>query len=222
MTMTLKRAREIAGKTSTRNTKMPGSTFALSAKHCHKGRKLAKVPGSVCSACYALRIQKLRPSVDKGWTANQKRATSAIERDAFEWVAAMVLQIERDALRTGEPFHRWFDSGDLDSVEMLAAIVEVAEQTPHIQHWLPTRETGIVRDYRTAYGGDFPANLVVRVSSPMVGDKPLRQYGHTSTVHKAGTEHVGHQCPAPDQGNACGDCRACWDPAVANVSYRKH
>ena len=35
------------------------------------------------------------------------------------------------------------DSGDLQSLEMLEAIAEVARQTPEVKHWLPTKEYGI-------------------------------------------------------------------------------
>lgn len=35
-------------------------------------------------------------------------------------------------------------------------------------------------------------------------------------------EHPAKLCPAPAQGNACGDCRACWDPKTGHVIYHKH
>ena len=70
MTMTLKAAQADAGAVSTRNSKMPGSAFAISAKRCNVGGKLAQVDGSVCGRCYALKLQKMRPSVDQGWEAN--------------------------------------------------------------------------------------------------------------------------------------------------------
>ena len=31
-----------------------------------------------------------------------------------------------------------------------------------------------------------------------------------------------HVCPAPEQENYCGACRACWDRKVKVVSYRRH
>ena len=67
---TLKKAIELSGKVSEGNTKMPSSTFAISAKHCNVGGKLVNIENSTCSKCYALKLQKLRPSVDQGWTNN--------------------------------------------------------------------------------------------------------------------------------------------------------
>ena len=222
--MTIKAAKESAGKLSLGNGKMPGSTFATDAFSCKVGDKLAQVKGSVCDSCYARKLQKLRPSVNKGWSNNQRLAVNLIANAPEKWVAAMVFQIEKAAIKSGQPFHRWFDSGDLDSVDMLAAIVQVAIETPSIKHWLPTREAGIVKQWRKQ-GGILPANLMIRLSATMVGDVPVnaakRLVVATSTVHKKGESYVGWQCPAPDQGGNCGDCRHCWT-SETNVSYRKH
>lgn len=217
---TLKAAIETAGKISAGNGKMPGSTFAISARECKVGGKLVDVKGSVCSRCYALKLQKLRPSVDKGWNANYLKATSMIAENPEQWARAATFQIKRIMAKTGEAYHRWFDSGDLQSVDMLAAICRVAELTPDVSHWLPTREAKIVKDF-LAGGGIIPGNLVVRVSSTMIGDKPL-SHANTSTVHRKGQEPEGHICPASQQGNQCGDCRACWSKLVKNVSYPLH
>jgi hypothetical protein len=214
--ITLKEAQN-AGKISTGNTKMPGSTFAISAKACNVGGKLAGLKGSVCHKCYALKLQNLRPSVNAGWTGNLDKATRMIDADPARWVAYMSFQIKKAFDKTGEPFHRWFDSGDLQSVAMLDAICEVARATPDIRHWLPTRETKIVKDFT----GVIPDNLVIRISSPMVDDKPINGWHWTSTVHK-NSEPAGHVCPARHQGNACGSCRACWSDDVRNISYPLH
>lgn len=218
---TLKASKEIAGAVSTRNSKMLGSAFAISAKECGVGGRLVNVKGSVCERCYALKIQNMRPSVDHGWSANYLKATAMIAKAPERWADAMAFQIVKAAEKTGEPNHRWFDGGDLSSFEMLVAIVMVANLTPHIAHWLPTREVKIVLRYLKEVG-DFPPNLVVRVSSPMVDDKPLKAFANTSTVHRKGNDPVGHICPASKQGNACGKCRACWDHSVGNVSYPLH
>lgn len=213
--MTLKAAKESVSLTNG-NTKMPGSAFSSDSFACKVGDKLAKVKGSVCESCYARRIQKLRPSVNQGWTRNYEQSVKLIATAPEKWVAACVFQIVRFVSKGSEPYHRWFDSGDLDSVAQLDAICEVARQTPTVKHWLPTREMAIVR----AYTGKIPANLVIRLSAPMVDMKPIKG-NNTSTVHKL-SEPVGHLCPAPTQGNNCGQCRACWNPSVKNVSYKKH
>jgi hypothetical protein len=203
------------------NSKMPGTTFAQDSFACNVGSRLAEVKGSICEGCYARRIQKMRPSVDQGWKRNYELAVKLISHNPDKWVAACVFQIKRQALKKNEPYHRWFDSGDIDSIEQLIAIADVAKETPEINHWLPTREIAIVQEY-LAWFGSFPENLVVRVSSPMVDQAPVNGFRNTSTVHRSKSEPHGQACPAPTQGNACGDCRACWNPNVGNVSYKKH
>jgi hypothetical protein len=214
---TLKEAHD-AGKVSVGNGKMPGSTFAISAKHCKVGSKLAEVKGSTCHRCYALKLQNLRPSVNTGWTNNLNRAVQMIDKDPARWVAFMSFQIEKAYEKTQEPFHRWFDSGDLQSEAMLQAICDVARATPSIKHWLPTREAKIVKNF----GEPIPDNLIVRVSSTMINDGPMSGHIWTSTVHNKTGAPVGHVCPASHQGNQCGSCRACWSDSVKNVSYPLH
>ena len=243
--MTVKNAIEQSGKVSLGNTKMPSTTFAISAKACKVGAKLAKIENSTCSRCYALKLQNLRPSVDKGWTNNLLKAEKLIADNPMLWAKQMKFQIERGCKKLGVYFHRWFDSGDLQSIEMLHAIVLTAQLTPQIKHWLPTREAKIVKDYRKQYGQE-PSNLVIRVSATMIGDKPITGHKNTSTVHRKGETIHGKECLAyrtnkdfeviaekvfknmtrdekktQDFGH-CGNCRACWSNDVENISYPLH
>lgn len=210
---------KLSGNVSKGNTKMPGSTFALDAFACQVGSKLAKIEGSVCNKCYARRLQTIRPSVDQGWKSNQTKFEEAAKtpEGREQWQQAIAFQI----LRMPYVEHRWFDSGDLFSTAALDMIVQVCLMTPNKRHWLPTREAKIVKDWLKANSQGFPANLVVRLSSTMIGDIP-RNFPWTSTVHRKGEDHYGHACPALSQGNSCGPCRACWDPTVKNVSYVAH
>ena len=63
-----------------------------------------------------------------------------------------------------------------------------------------------------------PPNLIIRMSSHMIDQGPVKQWPWTSTV----TSGSGRTCPAPEQGNECGSCRACWDRSTPNVCYGKH
>lgn len=204
---------QLHGKVSKGNTKMPGTTFAIDAFACDTGSKLAQIEGTPCSACYARKLQKLRPSVDKGWKLNLQKWH---DRDSnANWVSAMAMQI----LRWSDGYHRWFDSGDLQSLEMLECIIQVCLFTPQVKHWLPTQERGIINKFYEI-GGEFPDNLVVRVSSAKV-DVPITGWEHQSYVFYK-TDPQGKECRARHNGNACGDCRACWDKDVPLIAYPKH
>jgi hypothetical protein len=210
-------ARRASGYVGTKNSKMPGSSYPTDPFQCKVGEKLSKIEGSVCSKCYARRLAKMRPSVALGYSRNQ----TAMESADQNWIDGVADQIHRAAAKTGNPFHRWFDAGDLPSVDALRAIVKVCISTPSIKHWLPTREIAIVRKWEKS-GGVRPSNLVIRESSTMVGDAPRSGSLNTSTVHRKNDDHTGLKCEASNRGGQCGDCRSCWDPAVTNVSYPLH
>lgn len=206
----------IGADISKSNSKMGDSTaYGISATKCHTGQKLTTCDGSVCSKCYALRIEKMRPSVHQGYI---KRWDAVINNTG--WVDAFVIRLNK-VNKSG--FHRWHDSGDIQSSDHLHKIVSVARKTPHIKHWLPTKESKIVREYFSNHS--CPKNLVVRISSPMIDQRPVTTIKNsikTSTVHTKGNHQYGFECPAPKQGNKCGDCKACWSSKVNNVSYKKH
>ena len=111
-------------------------------------------------------------------------------------------------------FFRWHDSGDVQNLKHLAKIFEVARRSPDVAHWMPTREAWVKKYLHKA-----PANLVIRFSATMVDQAAPESWPHTSTVV---TDPGQANCPAPKQDNACGDCRACWDPEVKNVAYLAH
>jgi hypothetical protein len=191
-------------------SKMPGLSYGISAKLCRVGAKLASVAGSTCEGCYALKANYSYPSVQK---AHENRVASL---SSVSWADAMIFQIKR----SGTEYFRWHDSGDLQSLQHLFDIVRIAEALPSVKFWIPTREKAIVNQYlRTA--GDFPENLVVRVSAAMIdGDAPTG-YDCTSTVHQ-NEAPIGVECKAYKNKNKCGTCRKCWDRSIKNVSYRKH
>jgi len=165
----------------------------------------------------------MRPSVALGYERNEQALIEAsllkgADREAF--ILGMRDQILRAVEKTGEPYHRWFDAGDLASLEVLILINDIALATPSVRFWLPTREVKVARGFGKRFG-QLADNLVIRASAAMVDGNPPRGFENTSTVHKVNAP-LGHACPAQSQGNQCGACRACWSKDVANVSYHKH
>ena len=219
--MKLSEAKAIAGSIGY-PSKMPGTSYGISAKHCLVGAKLAKVAGSTCAGCYAFKGNYILADTAKAHAARERNLGSSA------WIVAMVKLLDHAhnwvelAVRPIllPRYHRWHDSGDLQSVEHLAAICAVATATPYLKHWLPTREHAIVKAYR-ATGCSIPDNLTIRISATMVDGMPTAHWPTTSTVHKR-NEPLGRMCPAPTQGNKCDDCRACWSRDVGNVSYHQH
>jgi len=195
-----KEARRITGGLSA-PSKMPGPAYNLPAPACITGAKLVKIMGSVCSGCYAL---KNRYNFKNVRLALARRLESL---DHPQWVLAMTVLIK------GEPVFRWHDSGDLQSSWHLKRIFEVCEATPETSHWLPTREA----KFLPLSTDSIPKNLIIRMSSHMIDQKPVKFWPWTSTVSTG-----SFTCPASKQGNECKSCRNCWSREVANVSYPKH
>lgn len=209
---TKKAATEVAG-TLGAPSKMPGKSYGIPAAECKTGSKLRRVAGSVCSKCYACSGHYRMSNVAK----SQYRRYQAIQHP--DWVQAMVKLIG-----DSEQWFRWHDSGDIQSVQHLAKIAMVAALTPHVRHWLPTKEKGMVSQYLRD-GGTIPENLTIRISGAMInGEAPVVPEGcQTSTVHSSHKQPLsGYSCPAYTQDGRCGSCRACWDKTVANVSYPQH
>ena len=193
--------KDITGSLS-KPSKMPGHAYGLPAKECKTGSKLAKVEGSTCHGCYALK----NCYVFKVVQAAQYKRLESIKHP--RWVEAMAAQINAKRNK----FFRWHDSGDVQDVEHLSKIFAVCRMTPDTSHWMPTREAWVKKYLNLA-----PANLVIRLSSPMVDQGPVTSWPNTSTVVTSGAS-----CPAPKQNNECGTCRNCWNPEIKNISYGKH
>ena len=202
--MLIKKAKEITGGL-TYTTKMPGPSYNTPASRCLTGAKLRLVPGSVCSSCYALKGNYKRfPKVEEAL----ERRFQSLKHQA--WIPAMAALIRK------HKYFRWHDAGDIQSVKHLENIFEVCRLTPDTSHWMPTREAQFLKDIDPA---TVPPNLIIRMSSHMIGQGPVKQWPWTSTVS---TAPEARTCPAPDQANECGSCRQCWDRSTPNVCYGKH
>ena len=197
-------AKEIIGGDLSATTKMPCKSFNLPAWECKTGSKLAKIPGTVCHGCYAMKGNYTRfPSVKK---AQYKRLDQLFNP---AWVDAMVSLIEKE----NNLYFRWHDAGDVQSHQHMAKIIEVCKLTPDTKHWMPTQE----RQYLPA-PEEVPDNLIIRLSAAKVDGTAGNAWSHSSTVVTDGSP----SCPAPTQGGKCKECRACWNKDIKNVSYGKH
>lgn len=220
--MKLKELDEMVGKLS-KPSKMPGKAWGIPAFRCHRGSVLKKLPGTVCSLCYA---SKSRYVFEQVKAAYERRYQQYLKFKGTPWIEAMAELIGKRCAKV--PYFRWMDSGDLQDSEMLSNILEVCMRTPGVNFWLSTRERKIVEAETK-----FPDNLVIRLSTDKIDRDPVKWSGNTSSVKtatlaewkvlletKSGADNWF--CPAPVQGNECGTCRACWDKKIKNVVYKTH
>ena len=197
--MKVKEAKQITGSL-TRTSKMPGLSYSLPAWECKTGSKLRLIPDSVCSMCYALKNNYIRyPAIKAAQYVRLKSLPDS------RWIEAMTAQVKRSE------YFRWHDAGDVQDLDHLKKIYAVCEATPATKHWMPTREAWI-KDHLDSK----PANLVIRFSPPMIGQRNDTWPNSSMVVEKDAS------CPAPSQGGKCGSCRQCWDSTIKVVSYGKH
>ena len=183
-------------------------SYSLPATSCGIGSKLRHIKGSVCSLCYARKGTYLYPMP----TAAMRRRLLSLSHPL--WMRSMI------TLLHGKEFFRWHDSGDIQSLQHLQNIVEVARSLPDTKFWLPTKEGGILSRFLRNSG--VPKNLAIRLSATMIDAKPPKWYKLTSTVHTTG-HGFGFECPClAEEEASCGDCRVCWDILVPNISYPLH
>jgi hypothetical protein len=238
--MAVGRAREIAlgrkdGKLG-EPTKMPGFAFGLSAFKCQRGEELSLDPNSTCAHCYARSNFYL--TKNEVIEAHKRRLAGLTHP---EWVAAMVTLI-RHEVDPKDPYFRWHDSGDLQGVWHLANIVEVCRQTPNVHYWLPTHEPFMLREYLELVRAEAPLILPTGISADYIDCPPAliegleriptstahRGHGNSRAVQVSERRKDSIECKsyvrAKKNGGAglCGDCRACWNPEVVNVSYPMH
>ena len=200
--MLKKEANQIVGGLSTPG-KMPCYSINLPAAACKTGQILAKVSGTTCHGCYAMKGRYRFKNTKKAMA----RRLAALQDS--RWVRAMVV------LMHNRKYFRWHDSGDLQSAWHLTRILEVCKQTPDTKHWLPTREARLLDLMDPEV---IPKNLLIRLSATKVNGAASKSWPWTSTV----TDGKDKTCPAPDQGGKCKSCRNCWDRSVKNVQYAKH
>ena len=192
-------------------SKMPCKSISLNALLCNTGSVLAKISGTPCHECYALRGFYKMPSVKK---AMDKRLTFMTSK---HFVDRMVY------LLANEDYFRWFDSGDIQSEKMGHDIIDIVELTPWCNHWLPSKEYKMWKNILSTR--ILPFNVCLRISTPLDNTKPINGFDNTTTTYinkDKNPAYVGFKCLAhKNKIYECGNCRACWDNEVSNVAYPK-
>lgn len=212
--MNKKQAHEVHGGL-TQTTKMPCKSYSLPTIACVTGFRMREIANSICAMCYAEKgnYRKYQNNIEPVQHAR------LVSIDDPLWVDAIVVSIGTDA------YFRWHDSGDIQNIEHLEKIAEVAKRTPNCMHWLPTREYGIVSAFTAQY--DIPKNLIIRLSAmftdrAVIVPKTLQNVAGIAVSNVHSKKAIGTACNAPKQNGECRNCRACWNRKVAAVSYSIH
>lgn len=164
-----------------------------------------------CSGCYATTGMYNFPGVKAPRAANKEDW----KREGFvvDFIAALKKQTH----------FRWFDSGDMYSLELAEKMLAIMVGTPNTKHWLPTRMHKFAKFQSIIAKMAALDNVMVRPSSDAV-DGTFTKGVHGSTIIPEGkpTPAGVTLCTAPEQGGKCLTCRACYDKQVPVIGYVAH
>jgi hypothetical protein len=118
-------------------------------------------------------------------------------------------------------YFRWFDSGDMYSLDLAWKIYTVMLRTPEVKHWLPTRMHKF-KKFRSVLGAmQALDNVVVRFSSDSVTGEIINGQT-TSTIFSDTVPEGATECQAYQHEGKCNGCRACYDKSVSVIAYKAH
>lgn len=162
-----------------------------------------------CQGCYATTGNYRFANVKKPREFNREDFTRS------EWVSDMVIALDSSR------YFRWFDSGDMFSLDLANKIYAVMVATPWVKHWLPTRMHKFAKFKGIISKMEALPNVVVRFSSDSVnGDIIAGQT--TSTIFSDAVPVGALECQAYQHEGKCNGCRACYDKTVSVIAYKAH
>jgi hypothetical protein len=162
-----------------------------------------------CQGCYATTGNYRFPNV---------RAPRDFNKQDWQregWINDMVQALENSR------YFRWFDSGDMYSVDLAWKIHTIMMRTPWVKHWLPTRMHKFNKYDSVINHMMALPNVVVRLSSDSVTGEIINGLT-TSTIFSDTLPEGSFECKAYQNDGKCNGCRACYDKDVSVIAYKAH
>ena len=136
-------------------------------------------------------------------------------RDA--WVFEMIEALDNSR------FFRWFDSGDMYSLELAEKILQVMQATPHVNHWMPTRMHKFAKFADVLARMEALPNVVIRRSSDAINGETVAGANSSTIISDDAQLPAGATlCRAYEHEGKCNGCRACYSKNVQIVAYKAH
>lgn len=162
-----------------------------------------------CKGCYATTgFYQFAP-------AKNARAFNREDWERDTWVSEMVMGLDSSR------YFRWFDSGDLFSIDLAEKVYQVMKLTPWCKHWLPTRMYKFKKFESVIAKMQALPNVVVRFSSDSV-DGEIVSGATTSTIFSDVLPEGATECEAYKHAGKCNGCRACYSKDVSVIAYKAH
>ena len=162
-----------------------------------------------CKGCYATTgFYQFAP-------AKNARSYNKEDFKRESWVSEMTMSLDSSR------YFRWFDSGDMYSLELAEKILAVMIATPWCKHWLPTRMHKFNKFQSVITKMQALPNVVVRFSSDSVQGEII-QGQTTSTIFSDTVPAGATECQAYKHAGKCNGCRACYSKDVQVIAYKSH
>lgn len=180
---------------------------------------LETCPGSIgadgalvpaCSGCYATTGNYVFDNV------KAPRAENRIDWERPDWVSDMVQALD------SQRYFRWFDSGDMYSVDLAEKMLQVMTLTPWVKHWLPTRMAKFTKFADVLSRMQALPNVVVRFSSDSVDGVFDSRHGSVIIPDADSAPDGVKVCHAYAHDGKCSGCRACYDKTIPVIAYPAH
>lgn len=163
-----------------------------------------------CKGCYATtgnyvfkRVKELRGYNKKTWKDKN-------------WTNAMIFSIQDGR------YFRWFDSGDMYSLELARKIYEVMKGTPETKHWLPTKMHKFKKFEEILKKMESLPNVVVRRSSDSINGEFSELHGSTIIESLENVPSGVKPCLSSLNDGKCNGCRDCWNKEIPVIGYVPH
>jgi hypothetical protein len=187
-------------------------SWSLQALDTCPGSK-AKDGGLVdaCRGCYA---------TTGNYRFKNVKAPREFNREDWQraaWVSDMIQALDSSR------YFRWFDSGDMYSIDLAKKMLQVMEATPWVKHWLPTRMHKFAKFAPVIAKMEALPNVVVRRSSDSVNGGTIA--GATSSTIFSDESQLPEGatiCRAYEHGGNCNGCRACYSKDMPVIAYKAH
>lgn len=162
-----------------------------------------------CQGCYATTGNYRFANVKKPREFNREDW----KRD--NWVNDMLIALDSSR------YFRFFDSGDMYSLELAEKILELCTKANWVKFWIPTRMNKFKKFEQVISKMQALPNVVVRFSSDSVTGEII-EGKTTSTIFSDTLPANAFECKAYQHEGKCNGCRACYDKDVQVIAYKAH
>tara|TARA_R110000824_G_scaffold214839_2_gene401086 strand:+ start:3798 stop:4892 length:1095 start_codon:yes stop_codon:yes gene_type:complete len=202
------------------SAKMPGPGSAIPTHFCRKGGKLRQGSETTCSDC---NVHQRGNFAHKDAREKMYRQYRNLGEDTDRFASAASFLMPHHAKRHASPLldmkpnFRHHVSGDIQNVDHLRMINELARYNPDIQHWLPTLERQDVARFMRDGDESLAPNLRMSISAPYKNQTPedyeleslmkYPQLGHPNIEYSGvGVGRPESFCPGVCVDEGCNEC----------------